>query len=458
MSHVNQLMREKKIGILAIQETHMTLERATDIESRFEKRMRVFASEDPEAPTARAGIAVILNRQLVNADRATMEEIIPGRAIMLSVPTYKNDTIRVLAIYAPNNPTANGKFWDDIQEWVNDQQMNASLNGMSVLKPNILLGDFNVVEEAIDRIPVHEDEAVATLALDDLKTNLELIDGWRDTYPDAPPEYTFHQANMQAMSRLDRIYMERDLINMSRNWKIEPSGLETDHQMVSVEVVTRAAPDIGSGRWSIPNHILSDKPLRKYMKEHGLETEEKLKNLEKRKIRRVNGNSMLSEEERLAKAGVLQEKLTQLAQKRHKKRRLDVATRNKLEGETISKYWSQVNKDKKLRDVIFALKKPEPLREDEPIYELDSKKMSNLARNYHENLQEAEPVINPLLRAEKTKALLDQIERKPTDQQKEESRNELTENDVENALKKSQSGSAAGIDGATYDLWKTLNE
>ncbi|THH28603.1 hypothetical protein EUX98_g5574 [Antrodiella citrinella] len=35
---------------------------------------------------------------------------------------------------------------------------------------------------------------------------------------------------------------------------------------------------------------------------------------------------------------------------------------------------------------------------------------------------------------------------------------ELTENDVENALKKSKSGSAAGIDGATYDLWKTLNE
>ncbi|THH18572.1 hypothetical protein EUX98_g8936 [Antrodiella citrinella] len=175
-------------------------------------------------------------------------------------------------------------------------------------------------------------------------------------------------------------------------------------------------------------------------------------------VRRVNGNSLLSEEERLAKAGPLQEKLTQLAQKRHRKKCLDVATRNKLEGETISKYWSQINKDKKPRDVIFALKKPEPRREHEPEYEIDSKKMSNLARNYHENLQEAEPVINPLLRAEKTKALLDQIERKATDQQKEELKNELTENDVENALKKSQSGSAAGIDGATYDLWKTLNE
>ncbi|KAG6875692.1 hypothetical protein C0992_002812 [Termitomyces sp. T32_za158] len=60
-NHISQLMLQKRIGILAVQETHLTEERREGIKSLFRKRLKILISEDPSNPTGKGGVAFVLN-------------------------------------------------------------------------------------------------------------------------------------------------------------------------------------------------------------------------------------------------------------------------------------------------------------------------------------------------------------------------------------------------------------
>lgn len=51
----------------------------------------------------------------------------------------------------------------------------------------------------------------------------------------------------------------------------------------------------------------------------------------------------------------------------------------------MSKYWSKLNKEKKLHDLFFTL---QTTNDGEPTYKTRSNKMAELARNYHKMLQD----------------------------------------------------------------------
>jgi len=50
--HINQIMRDKKIGILALQETHLTDELAEQMQALFSKRLKIIHTIDPDRPNA----------------------------------------------------------------------------------------------------------------------------------------------------------------------------------------------------------------------------------------------------------------------------------------------------------------------------------------------------------------------------------------------------------------------
>ena len=65
--------------------------------------------------------------------------------------------------------------------------------------------------------------------------------------------------------------------------------------------------------------------------------------------------------------------------------------RHCLEGEIPSQYWSQANKDRKLRDLMYALKKPDYTENEHGVlsgeaYEKNSQKMAKMACEYHDSL------------------------------------------------------------------------
>ncbi len=168
--HVNQIMRDKNIAILAIQETHLNETSVNELNNQFNQRLRIINSQDPVNPSAGRGVAIILNKRLTSWKQVIITHVIPGRALLISLPWKGGSAINILAIYAPNSTSENAAFWEDlISTWVNDNHPI----------PDIMLGDFNLVEEAIDRLPAHRDSTQAVDKLVDFKDMHALQDGWR---------------------------------------------------------------------------------------------------------------------------------------------------------------------------------------------------------------------------------------------------------------------------------------
>lgn len=107
-------MRDKKIGILLVQKSHLTDERKTQIETLFGKRLKIFYTKDTENPSGKGGVAVVLNRDITNTDNVIVREIVPGRALLLSTIWHKEEKLSILAVYAPNvsqsDGSSNGEF------------------------------------------------------------------------------------------------------------------------------------------------------------------------------------------------------------------------------------------------------------------------------------------------------------------------------------------------------------
>lgn len=177
-------------------------------------------------------------------------------------------------------------------------------------------------------------------------------------------------------------------------------------------------------------------------------------------LERIINDANIPEDEKTRASGEITEKIAKVERERHQGARSIAATRNRIEGETICASWTKANKAAKPRDMIYALRKPmEP--ETDPNgpaqYEKNSQKMAELARDYHENLQIDENLPAEELREEKIRTVLENITAKTTDEQFEAMKRQLLEEDVAAALKNSQNNRAAGLDGATYELWKTIH-
>lgn len=245
-TQINQLVRDERIGVLALQETHLTPEHVNQIHQKFERRLKVFSSPDPTEPSRARGVAIVLNKERTNTEGVQEIEIIPGRALLLIIPWHSTLTLHILAIYAPNDIGENRSFWTDIGNTWTEKRLQ---------RPDIILGDFNITEGIIDRIPQtgRGDNAIETLR--DLKKKFGLSDGWREMNP-TKKEFTYH--DHQSQSRIDRIYATKSVIRNAGEWEIKTTHVPTDHKMVTVEVIDRKTPYIGDGRWSIPTHIVRD--------------------------------------------------------------------------------------------------------------------------------------------------------------------------------------------------------
>lgn len=113
----------------------------------------------------------MINKELVNTEGIKEEEIIPGRAMLLSIPWHDQSKLTILNVYAPaEDMKANEKFWIDLKN-IFDANTHS--------KPNLLLGDFNVVEESIDRLPNKIDNNYTVKALKAFRRSLKLSDRWR---------------------------------------------------------------------------------------------------------------------------------------------------------------------------------------------------------------------------------------------------------------------------------------
>ncbi|KAH9898256.1 Endonuclease/exonuclease/phosphatase [Cubamyces lactineus] len=239
--------------VLAVQETHLTNERAQDLRALFSESLRIEYSQDPTNAGAARGVAFIINLRIVKEPIYTIKEIIPGRAILIELQWAGDKKLRILNVYGPNPANDNADFWKKISD--------ARLRGI-----DIMLGDFNFVEDPVDRLPAREDRTECVEAFGDLKEKYHLIDGWRMTHTNEKA-YTYVHTNGTSHSRIDRIYIKRTLFSLASNWDLTEAGIATDHRLAFVEMVDYKAPYIGKGRWSAPVHLMTDEKMRGQMQD-----------------------------------------------------------------------------------------------------------------------------------------------------------------------------------------------
>ncbi|KAE9382860.1 DNase I-like protein, partial [Gymnopus androsaceus JB14] len=472
------------------------------INERYGKKLWVIGSNDPINPTGRGGVAIVLNKELIAYEKTVVYEIIPGRAIMLQLIMHKGDKINILAVYAPNvtesNGTANAEFWKTIKKYFEEHTRTP--------KPDIMLGDCNMVEAGvIDRLPARDDPEDATEALDDLKQSLQLKDGWRTTFP-SRKSFTYLQTATNSQSRIDRIYVTEKHLETAREWKIRASGIpNADHNMVSVQITSENAPTHGRGRWRIPEYVVKDKDMLEYVHQQGIIAQKELDSLTNRSqscnpqtvwntfktkliekarersrqiipglVRQINetqleldgvlDNILLADPEKAEKAAKLHDKIAKLEQSRYSQMQKDQKARHKLEGEIPSRYWSNANKEKKPRDLIYTLRKPGTVENEHEVllgnaYEKSSPEMADIGKKHHDSLQEAG--IDPEKNAERNEIMpevLGSIKKRIPHEQQDNLAEDLNRENVYQALKLSKNHTAPGLDGIIYEMWKTINQ
>ncbi|KZV98641.1 DNase I-like protein, partial [Exidia glandulosa HHB12029] len=222
-------------------------------------------SPDPENPTGKGGVGVVLNKRLVRTQGAHMWEVVAGRAIVVSVDWHRQQKLVVLAVYAPNDHRENKEFWTEIRETL--------ARRADIPKPRALLGDFNMVESSADRFPSHLNGADMSAEFQELLTYLDMIDGWKEINP-RRFNPTWHDAAATTYARLDRIYVTENIFMASRAWKVEdirgwcPGA---DHLPVCVDLINPSMPFVGEGRWSMGLKHLRDRQLFKELVETGKE-------------------------------------------------------------------------------------------------------------------------------------------------------------------------------------------
>ncbi|KAF4616860.1 hypothetical protein D9613_008212 [Agrocybe pediades] len=271
---VNYLLREENIGLLALQETHLKPNHRDELNTQFQSRMHILSSLDERQPNSK-GVALVLNKQKVKWETTKVTELIPGRALLVQTQWMNSSLVCVLAVYAPNGHQDNGDFWETLRRKF---ATNALLP-----KPDIVLGDFNFVEDSIDRLPAHPDPLHPVESFERLKSALSVSDGWRTQNPSGSV-YTYTQASTignapASRSRIDRIYVNQKFFHSSRKWRVDVTPIQTDHKMVSVEIADPEAPFIGRGRWKMPLFtMIENKSIIRRIEQMGIRLQEQIAN------------------------------------------------------------------------------------------------------------------------------------------------------------------------------------
>ena len=494
-SAINRTINDNRIAILALQETHLDHDSLQQVRACFGGRLEIVTSQHPNNPRATAGVAFVLNKTMIKPSEYTLYELLPGRAAALKIKWLENEETLLLNVYAPNDRSEQATFWDSINE---------RRQSLHLRRPDFMLGDFNVTEERVDRAPAHLDDPRATEALRALQHSLNLHDAWRHAFPhDRSFTYRATANGNHIKSRLDRIYTTEAVSNQILEWKTLITAVPTDHSLVMAKYAPKCAPIVGKGRWTWRLHTLNDVLLIAKVEERGIQLMAELQRLQETNTPREISNPQTlwkqfkDDIKKLAKDN--KEKTHHKITTRIKKLREELCTlsnhpnldeddaartneaftaselahlervvaRDKKDltkailtnhGEKLGGPWSAISKERKPRDLILQLRIP---NSTPPKFETCSRRMAKVARDYHEQLQDdgiSLPDNHPTYETRVRKTLSEiPPNQRLTEEKKNEFKWKVESEFVKEAISLAKNGSATGMDGCPYELWKKLD-
>ena len=488
-SQVNDMMRDDRIGILALQETHLSPEKLVEVQKN-RPRLKILGSAHANA-TNTAGVALVLNRQLVEAaDETPSWEIVPGRVLAARV-SWHGQKLSILAVYGPNDRDGSAELWSQILDWL-------QAPACPITNVDILLGDMNFVEDEIDRQPMHfsrvDDAATKFCAL---REYCHLVDGWRRRNPGVL-EFTWRRRQHSQRSRLDRIYLSNHWADSERNWQVKSAITGTDHYMVSVDLTDHQGPKVGEGRYAIPNNVIDSreflislKPiLQRFEKENRCRlARSDADNVQLTWARAKTDIVALARRVGRKLGGIVNRRLTELNSERR-----ELQNRSRESSDEASRSIEQVEAEIEEQRAKLSRRRGDNLRaaawiqHDAQTKEMyrqvrlvgpkarlksmrlpsengipqrwteDSAKMSEIFRDHYDSVQARDLTVDPIEREEAIREALESAEVRGVATAADcSSLSAKTSRElVEIALRESASGTAPGIDGIPYELWKLI--
>ena len=494
-STIHRTMIDQKIAILALQETHLDHDLLSQVTQCYNKRLYTITSFSPTNPRTSAGVAFVINKRLITPNKIKVFELIEGRALALKITWHDSKETTLLNIYAPISRAAQPEFWGKI---------TTAKRLYRLRNPDFMLGDFNITEDTIDRSPPHLDEPNAITAIRDVRHKWGLHDAWRHAHPNDKVFIYRAISNAQPVkSRLNRIYITHAAARHTFNWQHHAIPVPTDHWLTSVKFAPLDTPYIGKGRWTWNITTLENSNLTRAVVDRGHSLQSDIANVKETLTDRNTTNPQLlwnqfkddiktiaknhnrdsyhkitSRTMRLEKdlrdiahhpdfdtnvtmrttEAILAQELEHLTKIRAREKKDKIKAEIALHGEKLGGIWSALNKENKPRDPIYRLRIP---NSNPPQFERCSKRMAQLARDYHDTLQLRDQTAtqNPEEYNCQLENTLSEIpdDQKLRDPNQTEMDYPITQEQVLRALRLSKNGSATGLDGCPYELWKTLN-
>ena len=135
---------------------------------------------------------------------------------------------------------------------------NGLKDALSMTHANILMGDFNFVEDALDRhgkLPNNrEKDRQVIFDWKKIKTDFDLVDTFR-TLNHLSRRYSFTHQNKKSRSRIDRIDVtDKESENIMRQGFFDTPW--RDHKIITV--VMNETSERGPGQWALNANLLKD--------------------------------------------------------------------------------------------------------------------------------------------------------------------------------------------------------
>jgi exonuclease III len=249
VEEVLAFLKSNKINIAFLCESHMTEERIDKYRNRW--KQYGWISNSPNPNSCRSTFIIMRPDKIPLDSCEIVKTDQQGRQLGIRfLAEGSPDPIYILGIYAPNGETTSVNFFNQLNNNGEEQHFD------------IMLGDFNRCLEPHDRNPTRSEDNWVQESLRKGTRHGELIDGWRETYPDRR-YYTYWSNNyLRSASRLDRIYVTQPIFRKCLQWNIVPTPPWTDHHAVSVEYCPGDKIETGPGQWYMNVHLLQHRAMR----------------------------------------------------------------------------------------------------------------------------------------------------------------------------------------------------